>query len=89
MPEIMFGLACMLGLRIKDQFSSLRSAVIGFAGLFGSYFILKRMIPFEQKKKGRFVYIATYTEKGASYVLGDKLGEGVYTFWLGDDGSLT
>ena len=91
MPEIMFGLACMLGLKIKDQFSSFKSAVFGFSALFGSYIVYRRMIPYEsnQKKKGRYVYIGTFTEEGPSYVLGDQLGQGVYTFWLGDDGSLT
>lgn len=44
---------------------------IGFSALFGSYFVYRKMIPYESKKKGRFVYIGTYTEGGPSYVLGD------------------
>jgi len=89
MPEIMFGLVCMIPFAIRDSFKSVKSFMISMSALLGSYLVYRRMIPKSKpKEKTRFIYVGCYTAK-MGHILGDQVSEGIYVFKLGDDGSLT
>ena len=77
-------------------------AALGLAALAGTYIVYRAIkshnsgTDAKNDSKGpsavelgnKFVYIGCYTEK-LGHILGDKIGKGVYTFKLNDDGSLT
>ena len=66
-------------------------AVAGLAVVAGAYVVYRTIKSYKEepkKKSPTFVYIGTYTEK-QFHILGDKLGKGIYTLQLEEDGTLT